>query len=360
MKYVDDFRDPRLIKKAAEKINQVMPQRELKIMEVCGSHTQSFCRFGLKKLLPDNLKFISGPGCPVCVSHQSFIDNAVDLAKKPDVVIATFGDMLRVPGSNSSLEKERALGANIQILYSPLDSLKIAKRNFNKQVVFLGVGFETTAPVIALSILAAKKEGLENLSYLCALKLMPPAMEYLLKDRMVDIDAFLCPGHVSTIIGTKPYEFITKKYKIPCCVAGFEPLDILEGIYLLLKQINGSKPAVSNQYSRVVKKGGNPKARRIISEVFDVASVKWRGLGEIKDSGLKIKDKFRSLDAVKIFSLKDKKKVQASRCRCADVLKGLISPEECPLFGKICTPEKALGPCMVSIEGACNAYYKYQ
>ena len=360
MKYVDDFRDPRLIKKAAEKINQVMPQRELKIMEVCGSHTQSFCRFGLKKLLPDNLKFISGPGCPVCVSHQSFIDNAVDLAKKPDVVIATFGDMLRVPGSNSSLEKERALGANIQIVYSPLDSLKIAKRNFNKKVVFLGVGFETTAPVIALSILAAKKEGLENLSYLCALKLMPPAMEYLLKDRMVDIDAFLCPGHVSTIIGTKPYEFITKKYKIPCCVAGFEPLDILEGIYLLLKQINGSKPAVSNQYSRVVKKGGNPKARRIISEVFDVASVKWRGLGEIKDSGLKIKDKFRSLDAVKIFSLKDKKKVQASRCRCADVLKGLISPEECPLFGKICTPEKALGPCMVSIEGACNAYYKYQ
>ena len=360
MKYIDDFRAPHLIKKAAAKIRQIMPQKELKIMEVCGSHTQSFCRFGLKKILPENLKFISGPGCPVCVSHQGFIDNAINLAKKPDVIIATFGDMLRVPGSDSSLEKERALGASIQILYSPLDSLKIAKRNLDNKVVFLGVGFETTAPVIALSILAAEKNGLTNLSYLCALKLMPPAMEYLLKDKMVDIDAFLCPGHVSTIIGTKPYEFIPKNYKIPCCVAGFEPLDILEGIYLLLKQINDLKPAVSNQYSRVVKKEGNPKARRIIFEVFDVAPVKWRGLGEIKASGLKIKDKFKSFDAVKIFSLKDKKKDQASRCRCADVLKGLISPDECPLFRKICTPGKALGPCMVSIEGACNAYYKYR
>ena len=362
MKYIDDFRKPHLIKKAAGKIRQLMPPKTLKIMEVCGSHTQSFCRFGLRKLLPENLKFISGPGCPVCVSHQSFIDNALDLVKRTDIIIATFGDMLRVPGSNSSLEKERGKGANIQIVYSPLDSLKIANRNPDKKVVFLGVGFETTAPVIALSILATKKEGLTNLSYLCALKLMPPAMEYLLKDERVDIDGFLCPGHVSSIIGTKPYEFIPKNYKIPCCVAGFEPLDILEGIYLLLKQINDSKPVVSNQYSRVVKKEGNLKARKIISEVFDVAPAKWRGLGEIKASGLKIKDKFHKFDAERIFVITRTLELANSRtrCKCADILKGLISPEECPLFGKSCTPGKALGPCMVSIEGACNAYYKYR
>ena len=362
MKYIDEFRSPRLIKKAVEKISQIMPREEIKIMEVCGTHTQNFCRFGLGKLLPENLKFISGPGCPVCVSDESFIDSAVNLTKKEDIIIATFGDMLKVSGAVSSLEKEKAKGKDIQIVYSPLDSLKIAKGNVKKKVVFLAVGFETTAPAIALSILAAGKENLRNISFLCALKVMPPAMEYLLSGKKVDISAFLCPGHVSTIIGSRPYEFIPKNYKIPCSIAGFEPLDILEGIYLILKSIKENNPRVSNQYSRVVKKEGNPKARKIINEVFAPANARWRGLGQIKNSGLKIKDKFKLFDAEEVFSIKYSAKApkQLKQCRCADVLKGLISPKACPLFAKPCVPEKALGPCMVSIEGACNAYYKYR
>ncbi|MFA5276097.1 MAG: hydrogenase formation protein HypD, partial [Candidatus Omnitrophota bacterium] len=330
---------------------------------------QNFYRFGLEKILPKNLKFISGPGCPVCVSDQSFIDSAVSLAKKQSVIIATFGDMLKVPGTHSSLEKERAKGSAIRIVYSPLEALKIARDNIDKRVVFLGVGFETTAPAIALSLQAARRENLRNLSFLCALKLMPPAMEYLLSDKRVDISGFLCPGHVSTIIGTEPYEFIPKRYKIPCSVAGFEPLDILEGIYLILRQINENKPHVSNQYLRAVKKEGNIRARKIIYEVFRPRDEQWRGLGKIKASGLKIKDKFRNFDAKRVFGITstpaclsaDRQDRQArTGCKCADVLKGLISPDKCRLFRKICTPENALGPCMVSAEGACNAYYKYR
>ncbi|MGA2775577.1 MAG: hydrogenase formation protein HypD [Candidatus Omnitrophota bacterium] len=362
MKYIDDFRSPRLIRTIAEKISRIMPQKEVKIMEVCGTHTQSFRRFGLGRLLPENLKFISGPGCPVCVSHQGFIDSAIALAKKQGVIIATFGDMLKVPGTRSSLEKERAGGAHIQLVYSPLDALKIARHNKDKKVVFLGVGFETTAPAVALSIKATRRENLKKLSFLCALKLMPPAMEYLLSDNRTDISGFLCPGHVSTIIGTRPYEFIPKQYRIPCCVSGFEPLDILEGIYLILEQINKNKALVANQYLRAVKKEGNPKARKIMYEVFRPIDVQWRGLGKIPGSGLKIKDEFSQWDSEKVFSIKPTTNDQrpTTKCRCVDVLKGLISPDECPLFRKICTPKNALGACMVSIEGACNAYYKYR
>ena len=361
MKYIDEFRNKNLISKTAQRIREIMPKDNINIMEVCGTHTQSFCRFSLDKLLPQNLRLISGPGCPVCVSPQEYIDGAIQLAQDRDKIILTFGDMLRIPGSSSTLEKERAKGANVSIVYSALDSLRIAQGNTSKKIIFLAVGFETTAPTIALSIIASEKTKLKNLSFFTALKLIPPAMQYLVKDKRLNLSGFLCPGHVSAVIGTEPYEFISKEYKIPCCVAGFEPLDILEGIYLILKQVVERKHKVANQYMRVVKKQGNPKAKKIIREVFRTSDTCWRGLGKIPNSGLKIRDEFFRFDAEKMFCIKDKVRGARSKaqCRCADILKGLIPPLDCPLFSKTCTPDNPFGPCMVSSEGACNAYYKY-
>ncbi len=363
MRYIDEFRNKNLIKRILSQIKEIAPEDRLNFMEVCGTHTQSFCRFGLHKLLPSNLRLIAGPGCPVCVSSQGYIDSAIKLAGHKDIIILTFGDMLRVPGSFSSLEKERAGHGNVRVVYSALDSLNVARLNPDKKVVFLAVGFETTAPTIALSIISAKKENLRNLFFFCSLKLIPPAMEYLLRDKRLNLNGFLCPGHVSAIIGTKPYEFIPKGYAIPCCITGFEPLDILEGIYLLLRQIVKKKPAVENQYTRVVSRSGNLKAKNIIHKVFRITDASWRGLGNIPNSGLKINEEFSQFDAEKIFSIKQKDKrtkKQEMQCRCADILKGLISPLDCPLFLKACSPDNPIGPCMVSAEGACNAYYKYR
>lgn len=359
MRYVDEFRDPKLVEKIAAKIIGFNPGDKINIMEVCGTHTQNFCRFGLGELLPKNIRLISGPGCPVCVSSQGYIDAAIALAKNKEVVIATFGDMLRIPGSNSSLEKEKARSGNVRVVYSPLDSVAVARVNPKKQVVFLAVGFETTAPAIALSILAAQKSKLKNLSFLSALKLIPPAMKYLLSDKRLKIDGFLCPGHVSAIIGTEGYEFIPKKYKRACCVAGFEPVDILEGICLIIEQIILQKPYVANQYARVVPRAGNPLALKIINRVFKKADSDWRGFGVIPDSGLSLSNEFAKFDATRVFALKEGKPRPAGKCRCADVLKGLILPSECSLFVKACSPDEPLGPCMVSSEGACNAYYRY-
>jgi len=304
---------------------------------------------------------ISGPGCPVCVSSQSYIDSAIVLAKNKNNIIVSFGDMLRVPGTTSTLEKERAGGANVLMVYSALDALKLAQKYPQRKVIFLAVGFETTAPTIALSILLAKKEKINNLSFLTSLKLIPPAMAYLLADPCLKIDAFLCPGHVSAIIGTRPYEFIPKKYKKGCCVAGFEPVDILEGLYLLVRQIVSKAPKVENQYVRVVTKQGNAKAQKILKEVFKNSNASWRGLGNMPGSGLKIKDKLIKFDAEKIFHIGQAPQAisQKSKCRCGEVLKGSIRPNQCPLFKKTCTPQNAFGPCMVSMEGACNVYYKY-
>jgi len=362
MKYVDEYRDDGLIKKISERIKSVTPFGTVNIMEVCGTHTQSFFRFGVDKLLPGNIRLISGPGCPVCVSPQGYIDRAIWLARQKGVIIATFGDMLRVPGSKTTLEKERARGAQVRVLYSGLDSLKIARANPKKKVVFLALGFETTAPTIGLSIIAAQREGLNNISFFSALKLIPPAMGYLLSDKRLNLSGFLCPGHVSSIIGAKPYEFIPKKYAIPCCVAGFEPLDILEGIFMLLKQIKENKPRVNNQYKRAVKRCGNVKAQNIIARVFKPIDASWRGLGEIPQSGLEIKQGYAGFDAAKIFTLPKapSPKPQARLCRCGDVLKGLITPLGCALFSKLCVPENPIGPCMVSSEGVCSAYYKYK
>lgn len=361
MKYIDEFRNKALVVRVARQIRNSMPDEEIRIMEVCGTHTHNFFRFGLHKLLPPGLTLIAGPGCPVCVSHQSYIDRAVALSEDKGLLIATFGDMLRIPGSTSSLEKEKGRFGNVRVVYSPLDALQIARQNSDKQVVFLGIGFETTAPTIALSILLAKKEKLGNISFLCSLKTMPAAMAALMKDKRVRLDGFLCPGHVSAIIGTAPYEFIPRKYGIGCCVAGFEPLDIMKGLYSLLRQVVDKKPCVDNQYGRVVRPAGNKKAVKTIARVFSVCAAQWRGMGRIPDSGLCIRKNFIDFDAHRRFSCR---RVLVSsplskRCRCADIIKGLIDPVQCPLFIKACTPDHPVGPCMVSTEGTCNAYYRY-
>ena len=361
MKYIDEFRNKKLILDTAGRIKEIAPASKVNIMEVCGTHTNSFFRFGLHKLLPKNIRLVSGPGCPVCVSSQQYLDQAICYARHKDTLIATFGDLLRVPGSSSSLEKERAGHGNVDVVYSALEAVELAKKYPKKKVIFLAVGFETTIPTIALSILHAKKKRLRNIFFLCSLKLMPPAMEYLLKDKRLNIDGFLCPGHVSSIIGAKPYEFIPKKYKIACCIAGFEPLDIMEGIYLLLRQIVLAKPSVENQYIRVVTREGNKKAVGMINRVFNPCDTVWRGIGKIPLSGLLIRSEFSEFDATRQLPVKCREIIDknAARCRCADVLKGLILPPHCPLFMKLCKPDNPIGPCMVSTEGACNAYYKY-
>jgi len=363
MKYVEEFRNKNLVQRLARKIQALSYGRQVNIMEVCGTHTHNFFRFGLDKMLPANIKLISGPGCPVCVSSQDYIDQAIAYAKLKDSIIATFGDMLRVPGSKSSLEKERANGASILTVYSPLDALRLAQAHPAKKVIFLAVGFETTAPAIALTVLAAQKEKLSNLFFFTSLKLIPAAMHYLLQDQRLKIDGFLCPGHVSCIIGTKPYVFIPKRYKIGCCVAGFEPADILAGIYLLIEQLVSKKPQVANQYQRAVTKNGNTRAQKIIFKVFQVYDAFWRGLGRIPKSGLVLKSNLGQFDIERELPLEikfPKAAAMARRCRCAEVLKGLIQPLACPLFRKVCSPEHPLGGCMVSEEGACHAYFKYR
>jgi hydrogenase expression/formation protein HypD len=362
MRFIDEFRDIKLVRKVAEGIRKTAPLRQVNIMEVCGTHTQNFFRFGLDKMLPENLRLIAGPGCPVCVSSQEYIDAAVALAGRKDTLILTFGDMLRIPGTLSTLEMERARSGNIRVVYSPLESISVARANPDKSVIFLAVGFETTIPTIALTILSAKKEKIRNLTFLCALKLITPAMEYLCRDKRLKLDGFLCPGHVSSIIGTRPYEFLAKKYRIGSCVAGFEPLDILEGIYLLMRQLAKNKPRVDNQYIRAVKKQGNLQAKKIIDRVFQPADASWRGLGMIAKSGLRIRREFSQFDAEKKIKILrcTKYDVRGTKCGCGDVLKGLISPKDCVLFARACTPDDPVGPCMVSHEGACNAYYKYR
>jgi len=363
MKYIDEFRSKKAVEHIARRIFEIMPKGTTNIMEVCGTHTQNFHRFGLDRLIPENLNLIAGPGCPVCVSDQDYIDRAIQLSKQRNTVILTFGDMLKVPGTNSSLQKQRAEGSDVRVVYSAWDALSIAEKNPNKSIVFLAVGFETTAPTLALTLQAAKKANLHNLFFFSALKLIPPAMEALVSDRKLKIDGFLCPGHVSTIIGSRAYEFIPKEYRIACCVAGFEPLDILEGIYLLLYQIVQKKPRVENQYVRAVKRNGNPKAKTIINEVFRTINTSWRGLGKIPQSGLRIRDKFSNFDAEKAISIRIKHRSANKKqrgCRCGDVLRGIIKPSQCSLFGRTCTPLNPYGPCMVSSEGACNAHYRYK
>lgn len=334
--------------------------RDVQFMEVCGTHTMVAFRTGLRQLLPANVKLISGPGCPVCVTDTNYIDAAVELCRRPDLILATFGDFLRVPGSESSLERERATGANVRVVYSPTDALVLARECPSKQVVFLGVGFETTAPTVAWSIWRASRDGLDNYSVLCAHKTMPRVMEALLKDQQVKIDGFLCPGHVSVITGAGMYRFIGERYGIPCVVSGFEAWDILKSIAMLLQQLADNRSEVEVEYSRSVSERGNIAAQQLMDEVFEPADASWRGIGTIPQSGLTIRSRYARFDAARTHNVRLGEAHVLPGCRCGDVLRGVLTPLECKLFGHGCTPVRPIGPCMVSSEGVCAAYYRYE
>lgn len=333
----------------------------LRFMEVCGTHTVSIFRGGIRQLLPDTVELVSGPGCPVCVTHDEYMDKAIAYAKRDDVILATFGDMLKVPGSSSSLSEEKTKGADIRIVYSPLDSLEIAKENPDKKVVFLAVGFETTAPTAAATVLAAQQQGISNVYMLSAHKLVPPVMEHLLKDEETKVDGFILPGHVCVVTGTGVFDFLTEKYHKPGVVTGFEPLEILRSLYRLTVQVAASEAKIENEYGSVVKAEGNPQALAIMSKVYESANASWRGMGEIPLSGLKMRDEFSQYDIERVLpvGIEKSNSNKKSACRCGEVLQGKIKPMDCPLFGKVCVPEKAVGPCMVSVEGTCAAWYKY-
>ncbi len=358
MKYIDEFRDKAIVKSLRSQIAE-FSGREINLMEVCGTHTMAIFRSGIKQLLPKNINLISGPGCPVCVTSQSDIDSMLALASIKNTIITTFGDMLKVPGTESSLEKERSAGGDIRPVYSPADALEIACQNKSKEVVFLAVGFETTSPVIASVAHDARKQKLKNFSVYCCHKLIPPAMAALLAAREIKISGFLCPGHVSSIIGTKAYQFIAKEFKIPCVVSGFEPVDILETILMLLKQIAENSASVAIQYKRAVRSQGNIPAQEMLKKVFSPSDADWRGLGIIPKSGLKLKSDYRAFDACSRFNIKPLKAVEPKNCSCGEVLRGVKTPAQCKLFAKACNPENPFGPCMVSSEGTCSAWYKY-
>ena len=360
MKYIDEFRDldiavriSGLIQKEAEGLGQ------MNFMEVCGTHTMAVERFGIRKTLPENVRLISGPGCPVCVTPKNYIDKAIALSKLDNVVVFSFGDMLKVPGTDSTLLRQRQKGA-VRIVYSPLDAALFAEKTQDKKIVFLGIGFETTIPTVAASVKYAKKKKLKNFFVYSGHKIMPPAMKLLAGDRRINIKGFLCPAHVSAIIGMKPYEEISDKYGLSCVIAGFEPLDILQSILMLMRQVRTNTAKVENQYMRVVKKSGNKEALRIIDEVFSTNDADWRGIGVIKNSGLVLRKRYRDFDIEKNIDMPDVKTSVDKGCICGSVLKGIKTPLECRLFFKKCTPLNPQGACMVSSEGTCAAYYKYK
>ena len=362
--------DPRSRRTArGERMNSLVPSiqalarrigRDVNLMEVCGTHTMTAFRSGLRQLLPRTVRLISGPGCPVCVTDTNYLDAAISLCRKPEVMVATFGDLMRVPGSESSLENERASGADVRVVYSPTDAVLLARENPGRKIVFLGVGFETTAPTVAASIVAASTTGLKNFFVLAAHKTMPQAMAALLQDQRMRIDGFICPGNVTVITGAAIYRFICEQYRIPCVVTGFEPVDMLKGTALLLAQIADGRAEVEIEYSRSVNDRGNPIAQKILAEVFEECDAGWRGLGMIPRSGLMIRAKYAAFDAGAALGVQFEPAQPHPGCRCGDVLRGLITPPECKLFGTACTPTNPFGPCMVSSEGTCAAYYKYE
>ncbi len=361
MKYLDEFRQKELVDKLTKAIDHLMADidRKITLMEVCGTHTMAVFRYGIKDLLPHNLHLLAGPGCPVCVTANDYLDKAIAYARKEGVIMATFGDMVKVPGSRSSLAEEVSNGAEIRVVYSCLEALKIAHQNPEKKVIFIGIGFETTAPTVASSILTAAEDKLCNYFVLSGHKIMPPVMRALVQDHELKIDGFICPGHVSTITGSKIYEFLSRDYGVPCVVAGFEPIDILQSIYLILSQIKSGQAKVENEYNRAVTWEGNLKAQALMAEVFEPESSNWRGLGEIEQSGLKIRGKYGSFDAEKKYPLSIEESRENPGCICGDILRGLKTPLDCRLFRKVCHPSHPLGACMVSAEGTCAAYYKY-
>lgn len=370
MKYAEEFRDPKAAKKVLSEIERAIDEigataeKPVHIMEICGGHTHAIFRYGLDKLTPPGLEFIHGPGCPVCVLPMARVDECVELAERPEVIFTTFGDAVRVPGTKKSLLQAKADGADIRIVYSPLDALELARRNPDREVVFFALGFETTTPSTALSLQQAASEGLANFSLFCNHITVPPPIKVLLDDPYMKLDGFVGPGHVSMVIGLGPYEFIARDYGKPIVVAGFEPVDLLQSVLMVLKQIKNNQAKVENQYSRIVPTHGNPVSIAACEDVYERReSFEWRGLGEIDQSGLKIREKYAAYDAERKFDIGYG---QATRtvdepegCACGEVMTGRIKPVQCKQFGKGCTPERPLGALMVSSEGACAAYYQY-
>jgi len=362
MKFIDEYRDPELVRKLLDNVATLAVKigRQITLMEICGTHTQAIGRFGIRRLLPDSVRLISGPGCPVCVTSIHDVDRALYLAGLPDIVFATFGDMLRVPGTGGrSLQRLRAEGADVRIISSALDSLRLAEEDPDREVIFLGIGFETTAPTVASAIRKAQQKGLKNFSVFSIHKTVPNAISTLLDDPELTIDGFICPGHVSVITGVDAYKRIPETGRA-AVITGFEPADIIEGILMILRQLVEGSYEVAIQYARGVKKDGNPQARKIMAEVFETSDADWRGLGMILKSGLSIREKFETFDTLRKFNLPEIRSAEFANCRCGDILRGLITPDECRLFGKGCTPASPVGPCMVSGEGTCAAYIKYE
>ena len=364
MKYIDGFREGdagkflgKRIRDNAQSLSGQHPP--LSIMEVCGSHTMAISRFGIRNILPPNVNLLSGPGCPVCVTDAGYIDAALALAAR-DVIIATFGDMVRVPGSEKALADVRSEGADVRVCYSPAQALDLAAENPEREVVFMAIGFETTMAPVTTLIPSAIERGLENLSLLTAFKLVPPALSALIADPEVKVDAFICPAHVSAIIGSEAYRPYVDEHGVPCVVCGFEPLDILYGIDNIVSQFLNGERLLVNQYSRVVKKKGNAAAQQLFEKYLTPVDAGWRGIGVIPASGLGIRDEFEKYDAAKRFDVSTEGGAPDPGCMCGDVLKGKIVPEDCPMFGEACTPQHPVGPCMVSSEGSCAAYYKYE
>jgi len=358
VRYVQEFHDAAAARGLVAAIERIT-SRSLNLMEVCGTHTVAIFRHGIRQLLPPPLSMLSGPGCPVCVTTNADIDKAIALAEQAGVTLATFGDMMKVPGSYQSLQQVKADGSDVRVVYSPRDAVCMARDNPRRPVVFLAVGFETTAPTIAAALLEAEALGLKNFYLISVHKLIPPAMRALLTAGEVRIDGFICPGHVSVVIGSQPYQFIPQQYGVPCVITGFEPLDVLQGIEMLLRQIADGRAEVEIQYRRGVRPEGNPLARELVSRVFETSDADWRGLGCIPGSGLKLRPEYRRFDAEEAFAISPPPTKEHKGCLCGDILRGVKTPPECPLFAKACTPERPVGPCMVSSEGTCAGWYQY-
>ena len=362
MRFVDEFRDPEIVTRTAEEIRRLAdPDRHYRLMEVCGGHTHAIYRFGLKDILPGNIELIHGPGCPVCVLPMGRIDDGLALGKRPEVIFAAFGDMMRVPGAHGSPLEHKAVGMDVRIVYSPSDALKLARMNPDRHVMFFAIGFETTAPSTALTLMRARAEGIQNFSVFCNHVTIIPAIRAILDSPDMRIDAFIGPGHVSTVIGCRPYEWIARDERRPIVVSGFEPLDMLQSIVMLLHQLRQGTAIVENQYKRVVPWEGNPAALRAMAEVFELRPFfEWRGLGFISQSALRIKESYGAWDAERVFEVPGVRVTDPKAAQCGEVLKGVLKPVQCKLFGRECTPERPVGALMVSSEGSCAAYYQYE
>ncbi|HEY6805575.1 MAG TPA: hydrogenase formation protein HypD [Pyrinomonadaceae bacterium] len=359
MKFIDEYRQSDLAVTLAQKIADLTTQ-PLKLMEVCGGHTHTIFKYGIEDLLPPNIEMIHGPGCPVCVIPTGRVDDAISIAQRPEVIFTTFGDAMRVPGSKTSLLDAKASGSDVRMVYSPLDALKIAKNNPARQVVFFGLGFETTSPSTAMTVLQAAKDGVKNFSLFCNHIMIVPALKAMLDSPDLQLDGFVGPGHVSTVIGTRCYDFVPRDYRKPLVVTGFEPLDVLQSVHMIVTQIVEGRAEVENQYKRVVYRNGNQRAMEALSEVFEPREFfEWRGLGSIAHSGMKLNAKYAQFDAELRFSVPGLRVADPKACQCGEILKGVKKPWECKVFGTACTPETPIGSCMVSSEGACAAYYNF-